>query len=193
MKLALLAVAFTLLAACSSVPIQTPGADRQEIQRNAYLQSHSDWAFKGRVAYSHRGQGGSAQISWRQSGRQSDVRITAPLAMGSARILFDEDHAQLFDASNRLVKSGRPDVLLAELLNMPISADALIDGLRAYWPDSPEHTLFAAAGSVQAAEWMWQYSQWFDQPVRLPKKIEVSREQTRLRIIIDQWQETPGG
>ncbi len=189
----LLALLVLLLSAgCVSVPDRTDVA-RLEAARVQYLAEHPNWAFSGRMAYSHSGKGGSAQIQWQQNGGVSDVRISAPLAMGSVRIRFDTDNAQILDASGRELRSGQPEALLAEHLQIPVPTNELANGLRAFWPESPDQTASAAAGEVVIADWSWRYESWRDAPVRLPGKIEVERGQTRLRVMIDQWREIPDG
>jgi outer membrane lipoprotein LolB len=181
-----------MLAGCVSVP-SGPDVVRRELERTQYLAEHTNWTFSGRMAYSHEGKGGSAQMQWQQNGDVSDLRINAPLAMGSVRIRFDADTAQIFDASGRELRSGKPDVLLAELLQAPIPTGDLVSGLRAFWPESPEQTASAELGAVTLADWSWNYTNWRAEPVRLPGKIEIQRGQTRLRIIIDQWRDLPDG
>ncbi len=181
-----------MLAGCVSVPIN-PDVGQRETERTQYLASHTHWSFSGRMAYSHEGKGGSAQIQWQQNGGVSDLRISAPLAMGSVRIRFDANNAQMFDATGRELRSGKTDELLEQLLQVPMPAGDLASGLRAFWPESPEQTASAALGAITLADWSWNYTNWRDEPVRLPGKIEIQRGQTRLRIIIDQWRELPNG
>ncbi len=178
------------LVACVSVPHQPDVVNRDAVRAH-YLAEHINWSFNGRIAYSHEGKGGSAQIQWQQNGAVSDVRISAPLAMGSVRIRFDTDSAQLFDANGRQLRVGKTDVMLRELLQMPMPSSNLASSLRAFWPESPEQNASAALGVVAIADWSWNYTSWRNEPVRLPGKIEIQRDQTRLRIIIDQWRELP--
>ncbi len=180
------------LAGCISAPIQTdtPKLDAARVQ---YLTAHANWAFSGRMAYSHEGKGGTAHIQWQQTGSVSDVRISAPLAIGSVRIRFDADNAQLFDANGRELRAGKTEALLQELLQMPMPSGELVNGLRAFWPQSPEQNATAAQGELTLADWTWSYANWRSEPIRLPGKIEIHRGQTRLRIVIDQWRELPNG
>lgn len=191
MKYAAIAIVL-ILAGCVSVP-ERANFEHNEAARTLYLVKHTNWAFNGRLAYSHEGKGGSAQIQWQQKGSVSDLRISAPLALGSVHIRFDADTAQMFDASGRELRSGKPDELLAQLLQIPMPAGDLASGVRAFWPESPEQTASAALGAVTLADWSWSYTNWREEPVRLPGKIEIQRGQTRLRIIIDQWRELPHG
>lgn len=182
--------ALLILTGCASVanrqiPVQN------EAQRTEYLAAHEDWAFSGRLAFAHAGKGGSARIRWQQTGGTSDVRISGPLAMGSAHLRFDTIQAQILDAAGQPVKTGTPEALLAELLQVPAPLPALPQGLRAFWPGMPERDAAASAGLVRIAEWSWRYADWRYVPVRLPGQIEVERGETRLRLVIDQWQELP--
>ncbi len=180
-----------LLSACASVPgPRTPALDA--VAREAFLASRQDWRFEGRVAYSHLGKGGSARIVWQQDGDHADVRLTAPLAVGSVRIRLSPDSAQILAADGRLLAQGTPDSVLMQALQTPVPATGLPAGLRAFWPDMPQSTEAAMAGSVTVDGWRWQYLEWQQAPVRLPRKIELTRGETRLRILIDAWQELPG-
>ncbi len=179
-----------LLSGCLSVA-NRQNSSQSEAQRTSYLAAHDDWAFSGRLAFAHAGKGGSARIRWRQNGDTSDVQISGPLAMGSAHLRFNAIQAQVLDAAGQPVKTGTPEALLAELLQVPAPLPALPQGLRAFWPDMPERDAAASAGTLRIAEWSWRYADWRNEPVRLPGQIEIERGQTRLRLVIDQWQELP--
>jgi len=76
-------------------------------------------------------------------------------------------------------------------LQVPAPLPPLPEGLRAFWPEKPEWNASASTGSVRIADWSWRYADWRDEPVRLPGMIIIERGQTRLRLVIDQWQELP--
>lgn len=179
-----------LLVSCVSVP-ERKHVSENEADRARFLSEQSDWAFSGRIAYSNAGQGGSAQLQWQQRGSVSEIRISAPLALASVRIRVDGLHAQVLDSSGRVLQTGKPDELLQTWLPVPIPMDDLVPGLRAFWPESSVLTQAAARGKVEISNWLWQYTQWHNEPVRLPTKIEISREDTRLRLVIDHWQDLP--
>jgi outer membrane biogenesis lipoprotein LolB len=185
-------VLLLLLASCASVPPQ-PALNTDEAERSRVLNAQSHWAFSGRMAYASAGQGGSAQLQWQQRGAVSDVRINVPLALASVRIRFDatQAQAQVLDGDGRVLQSGKPDELLQKWLPVPIPIADLAPGLRAFWPESSALTNAAASGKVELSGWLWQYTQWQNAPVRLPGKLEISREGTRLRLVIDRWQDVP--
>lgn len=179
-----------LLAGCVSVA-DRPNPFQNEAERVEYLKANANWAFTGRLAYAHAGKGGSARIRWQQNGEISDIRVAGPLAMGSAHLRLNADQAYFLDAGGQPVKSGPPEALLAEFLQIPGPLPALPEGLRAFWPENPQWNASASAGSVRIADWSWHYAEWREEPVRLPGTVVVERGQTRLRLVIDQWQELP--
>lgn len=127
-------------------------------------------------------------MEWQQDGDLSDVRLTAPMAAGSVHIRLSPDSAQILGADGRLLAQGTPDSVFMQAMQTPVPAAGLQAGLRAYWPDMPESTAAAMSGSVMIDGWQWRYLEWQEAPVRLPRKIELTRGETRLRILIDAWQ-----
>lgn len=179
-----------MLSACASLPKPQDLDAAQRLARDSYLRNHPDWSFKGRLAYSHQGQGGTAQVYWRQTGNQSEIMLSAPLGIGTVKIRMDPSTAQVFDASGRLLQSGETQQLLQQVLHVAMPVASLMNGLRAYWP---EHAtvpyLSDASAGIDADGWQWRYQEWVQAPVRLPKKLETSRADSRLRLIVDQWLE----
>jgi outer membrane biogenesis lipoprotein LolB len=46
-----------------------------------------------------------------------------------------------------------------------------------------------ANAAIEADGWQWRYQEWYPAPVRLPKKLEATRADSRIRLIVDQWSE----
>lgn len=178
-----------LLTACASLPPAVP----DPAGRAAFLQAHSAWQLQGRVAYSHQGKGGSARIVWRQNGEAADILLSAPLASASIRIRLAAGSAQITDGHGKVRFEGAPESVFGQALGVPVPASDLPAGLRAFWPRSTEMTAAAEAGALDFDGWHWRYLAWHDTPVRLPREIEVTRDGTRLRILIDAWETNPDG
>lgn len=178
-----------LLSACASSPPAMP----DPAGRAAFLQAHPAWQLQGRVAYSHQGKGGSARIVWRQNGEAADILLSAPLASASVRIRLAAGSAQIVDGAGKVRFEGAPESVFVQALGVTMPADDLSAGLRAFWPQSPEMTAAASSGALDLGGWHWRYLAWQDAPVRLPREIEVTRDGTRLRILIDAWEAAPDG
>ncbi len=167
------------LAGCATVstPVTSPEAQRL---RQAYVDSHPNWAFSGRLAYTHDGKGGTAQIFWQQTGSKAELRLNAPLSLGSARIVFTPEYAQLFDGAGNQVQSGPTAQLLESLLGVPVPVEDFARGIRGG---------FSVPGAQAMDGWQWQYGKWASSPALLPTQIELRRNQSRLRLVVDRWQE----
>ncbi len=187
---ALLCLAVVMVSSCASVPKLQPQAI-DSAARNALMATHQNWRFEGRAAYTHQGKGGSAQITWLQKAELSDIKLTAPLGVGSARILLGPDSAQFFDSKGKLVVQGDPDTVFLQALKTPVPNRWFANGLRAFWPDNPDLTASALAGQVHIDLWHWRYLEWHAPPFSLPKLIEIKHGETRVRILIDVWQDLP--
>jgi outer membrane biogenesis lipoprotein LolB len=181
-----------MLSSCASVP-EPQQTVIDSASRSALMTTHQNWRFEGRVAYSHLGKGGSAQIIWLQKAEVSDIKISAPLAIGSARIVLTPDSAQFIDSKGKVVAEGDPDAVFLQVLQTPVPKRWFANGLRAFWPDNPELTASALAGQVLVDQWQWRYLEWQNSPIFLPKQIEIKHDETRVRILIDSWQELPDG
>ena len=186
-----LCISMLMLSACASVP-EPPTPVPDVTARAAFLASHPNWRIDGRVAYSHQGKGGSARMIWVQKTDHAEILLSAPLSMATVAIRLSADSAQIRDAEDKLLAEGTPSDVFMRILSSPVPDSGFAAGLRAYWPDVPESTRSALAGLVTIDGWQWRYLEWQDFPARLPKKIELTRGETRLRILIDDWQELPG-
>jgi outer membrane biogenesis lipoprotein LolB len=181
-----------MLSSCASVP--SPQKQAVDLAARAELMvTHQNWRIQGRVAYSHLGKGGSAQINWLQNAEVSDIKLSGPLSIGTARIVLTPDSAKFFDSKGNVVAEGDPDVVFLQVLQTPVPKRWFANGLRAFWPDNPELTASALAGQVLIDQWQWRYLEWQISPILLPKQIEIKHDETRVRILIDSWQELPDG
>jgi outer membrane biogenesis lipoprotein LolB len=159
--------------------------------RVEYLSAHSSWAFNGRLAYSHLGEGGSAKIQWQQNKTGTEVKLSSALNLGSVIFTVKDGIAQIKSSDGGL-KQGDPEELMQELLKTPLPYSTIASGLRADWPGIPDESIAWQDGlplQVVTQGWTWQYQEWLTSPAVLPRKIELSQDQTRLRIVIDQWWE----
>jgi outer membrane biogenesis lipoprotein LolB len=155
------------------------------------LKAHSSWAFNGRIAYAHLGEGGSVKAYWQQNKSDVEVKLGSALNIGSAVLIVKQGKARI-TSSNGDVKEGEPEQLLQGLLNSPVPYSTLIHGLRADWFGNSSAAITwqdSLPSRVDAQGWTWQYQEWYSSPAVLPRKIELSQGQTRIRIVIDQWME----
>ena len=151
-----------------------------------HLQSQASWDFEGRVALSNEKDSISAAISWRHSVDKDEIELSGPLSQGKVTILVTVDKVLVDDGENPKEYSGQVDVVVGEQLgvDMPVSS------LR-YWVLGVNQPLQPVveqeSGFLQAG---WQVGFKELQIVNselLPRKINLEKNKTRIKLIIDQW------
>lgn len=180
-----------LLSACVSAPKQIEISKSGLNERLQYLSTNPNWSFNGRLAYSHQGKGGSVKAKWQKNTTSTEVNLTTALNLGSVVFIEKNGVAQI-KTSDGGVKQGSPEDLMYDLLKTPLPYSTIALGLRADWSDISDAEIIWLDGlplQVVAQGWTWQYQEWTDDPALLPRKIELSQGQTRVRIVIDQWLE----
>lgn len=205
----LLAVAVAALSACAGQPVrQAPpiaaaAAIAAQEAREVALQADRDWSLAGRVALSNGRQGGSGRLDWQQAGARYAVSLSAPVTRQSWRLSGGPGGALLEGLDGGPRHGEDPGQLLHESTGWEIPVAALPDWLRgARAADQGPATLaFGTDGRLAAMEqggWRIAYADWrlpepaADQApaaaaVALPHRIEATRGQARVRLLVDAW------
>jgi outer membrane lipoprotein LolB len=151
------------------------------------------WQLQGKIGFWHRDTQESATIDWSQcSTDKVRIRLSGPLGAGSIELSADQSGA-------RLVQNGdttRADSIdeIASLAAWPIPIDAL-----RFWVRGRPIPSEKLDGQVningqleQLAQMGWQISYRYKTPGhQLPNRISAESSNTRLTLIISEWQEQP--
>lgn len=201
-------LAVLMLAACTSVGTQktpvpdvvysvSPAAERAEAARVQVLRAQPNWEFQGRVAVSKGRNGGSGRIEWQQQGSQYQIRLSAPVTRQSWLLSGDSrlgsGRLEGLDGGPREGADARQ--LLLEATGWDIPVNQLSDWTRGLvLADSDEHGLERDAEGrprrLQQAGWVVDYLDWQaaqDAEPALPRRIEASQGDAKVRLVIDQW------
>ncbi len=201
-------LALLVLAACTSVGTQktpvpdvvysvSPAAERAEAARVQVLRAQPNWEFQGRVAVSKGRNGGSGRIEWQQQGNQYQIRLSAPVTRQSWLLSGDSrlgsGRLEGLDGGPR--EGGDARQLLLEATGWDIPVNQLSDWTRGLvLADSDEHGLERDAEGrprrLQQAGWVVDYLDWQaaqDAEPTLPRRIEASQGDAKVRLVIDQW------
>lgn len=207
----LLPAALLVLAGCTTVGTQkrpapdvaytvSPAAERAEAARVQALRAQPDWAFQGRVAVSRGREGGSGRIDWDQRGDAYEVQLSAPVTRQSWRL-----HGDAVDGSGRLdgLQGGPREgadaqAVLREATGWDIPVGQLPDWARGlvqpgHGDSHLERDAEGRPRRLQQDGWTVQYLEWLapqEGRQALPRRIEASRGDARVRLVIDQWTTT---
>ncbi len=204
----LLAAVTLAVSACTSVGTQktpapdvvytvSPAAERAEEARVQALRAQPDYAFQGRVAVSKGRNGGSGRIDWVQQGSQYRVQLSAPVTRQSWTLQGDavQGGARLDGLGDGPRAGDDARQLLLDATGWDIPVNELSDWtrglvLRGSGESTVERDADGRPRRMQQAGWLIQYLDWYpaqEGRPALPRRIEASREDAKVRLLVDQW------
>lgn len=193
-----------LLGGCVSapprpaVPVDAVAAREADARRAALV----DWSLEGRVAISNARQGGSGRLDWTQRGERYDLTLSAPVTRQGWRLSGDASSARLDGVEGGPREGADVEALLFGATGWEIPVRAMVDWVRGvaaaedvHGPARMEHGAGNLPARLEQAGWAIEYRDWFEagpgQPA-LPRRIEASRDQARVRLVVDGWTVVPG-
>lgn len=204
MRIPLLAALAALsLSACVSQPVRTPPVDPEQARQAAAQRAAlADWSLSGRVAISGTRQGGSGRIDWTQRADRYDITLAAPITRQGWRLSGDAGSARLDGVEGGPRESADVEQLLYAATGWDVPVRAMVDWVRAVAAAEDRHGpahLSAGANGLPAridqAGWRIEYRDWYEagigQPA-LPRRIEATRGEARVRLLVDSWTVVPG-
>ncbi|WP_202840660.1 lipoprotein insertase outer membrane protein LolB [Luteimonas saliphila] len=201
---ALAAVAAAMLAACVSSPTRAPvPIDRAQAARaDAQRAALGDWSLQGRVAISSGRQGGSGRLDWTQRGGRYDIALAAPVTRQGWRLSGDAVSARLEGIEGGPREGGAVEALLFQATGWDIPVRAMVDWIRgvpaeagAHGPARLEHGSGDLPVRLEQGGWRIEYRDWYEAGVgqpALPRRIDASRGEARVRLVVDGWTVVPG-
>jgi outer membrane lipoprotein LolB len=189
MRRALILIFCSALAACVTTrpaPPAPPAAQWE--QRAVALQKAGNWQLDGRAAVAVGTQGWQAALTWRQADGSAEVHLSGPFGIGALVLRQGPDGLSL---------NGAPpsDAALSQV-QQRLGFELPIDNFR-YWLLGVPNPAAAfelsrndqdRAKSLSQAGWSIVYDRYL--PVAgdlLPARLVLSRDDVRVRIIIDHW------
>jgi outer membrane lipoprotein LolB len=172
------------LAGCVAIE-QRPGPE--EIIGDAFRLS-------GRVSVKYGAEAASGRISWRHEPAFDDVMISDPLGQGIARIVRNDALARLTTADHKIYEARDVESLTREILGWSLPLAGLPDWVRGRAAaDDPAQARLDSAGrlaELQQSGWRVQYLA-YSNVNGLPVRLDLSREDVEIRLVIDQWRRVP--
>jgi outer membrane lipoprotein LolB len=180
------------LCGCTVLPTtRVTGVADHQLQNR--LQAIHSWRLEAKLALRSPQQSDSARIQWQQDGDSFDIRLAGPAGMKAAHIYGMPGGAR-FDQGDRHEQAGSAEMLSQKMIGWPLPVTEMTAWLRGL----PSKQLPVQAVSYTAEGWLADIQQdgWrilFSEhravdDVVLPGRIEAVRGDTRITLIIKQWQ-----
>lgn len=191
------------LSGCSHIP--APSVDRPPQEYSAEqmdqfkthqqaLEQLTHWAVQARGAVRDGTQGGSFALHWRQSQDYSEVDLSGPFGQGQMYLAGTPEYMAIGHDPEQMRISATPERWLEENTGWPVPIAALpvwLIGQADASIDDGRIQINEAGLIVQqnAENWRIRYDRYdTHHGLSLPGLVEVTRDDLRLRILIDDWQ-----
>ena len=183
-----------VLSACTPLPVKVvdPSALMAAQQaREASLAAVPSWSFRGRLAVSQAGNGGSGSIEWHQTGEDFDIRLAAPITRQSWRLLREGGQVRLEGLEGGTRTGMDAEALLLDASGWRIPVEAMSDWVRGARSGGPSDIGFAANGlpdTLSQQAWTVQFRSWDDADPARPLKVFARSGDASVRLVIDAWE-----
>jgi outer membrane lipoprotein LolB len=190
LRLLTAACCLVALSACVSTRPQQPAGEWS--MRVQGLQHANVWTLEGRAAVAAGTQGWQASLDWRQSAGSSELHLAGPLGFGAQVIKQTPNGLSINGAA--------PSAATLAQLQDRLGFELPIDALR-YWllgvPD-PNDTFDLQRNDQDRAQhlvqagWSIDYDRYMAASGDvLPAHIVLTRDDVRVRIVVDHWDMRP--
>jgi outer membrane lipoprotein LolB len=173
-----------VIQACSTVTV-VPGAI-YELAAREHLYAVENWSFQGRMAIHSQQESWSASLQWQHQTESDHLHLSGPLGQGATQIILTADSIRIDQGDGQAEYSEQPDWLIRQRLGIFVPVRAL-----RYWVVGlvqPGLEFKEIENGFEQAGWMIQYLQFMQSGDELmPHKIVVTKQNTKLKLIIDQW------
>lgn len=184
--LAALLAAATLSACAPLQPSHAPVAER-----------HAATAFEleGRMSASDGSRAASGRVEWQHAPASDTWTVFTPLGQIAARLQSDAGGARLTDANGQSLDASHADALLPQVLGVEVPVARLPDWVQATPADGAEVRGRDAVGRpalVIDQGWRIDYLEYAGPGAEAPPaRIDISRGDARIRLIVDTWTPLP--
>ncbi len=177
-----------VLAACAPLP---PKGDTAAASRRAL----PAFVLEGRLSASDGEQAATGRVEWQHTPGADSLTLITPLGQIAAQLDSDAGGARLVSADGRRIDAASADLLLPQVLGIEVPVARLALWVQAAPDDSAEVRLRDAHGRPALLVdhgWRIDYQHYADDsPQALPARLDISRGDARLRLVIDSWTPLP--
>ena len=182
-----------LLGACAAVraPVAPPAAG----QADALLELPA-WRATGRVAIRTPADGWSASFDWTERDGRGEATVRGPFGAGAAQITRSAESIRIATPRGEPIDVPAPFDALEPALVARLGFPLPLAELR-FWllgVPAPRQASAGTAGAFDQAGWTVraeEYAPAAGAPAPLPRRLVLTREGTRIRVVVDRWQVPP--
>lgn len=191
----------TLLGGCAQQPVSLDQATTIQNRLNPAWRAHeeavrqvADWQCIGRIAIRTETEGGTVNLNWQQAGETAKIVLNAPLNQGTVELVGRPDMMLITDSAGHRQLTSNPEASIEQLTGWKIPITALPDWIRGLPHDKNAMIQLNENGWLQTLSddgWLIDYESYMPvtgQNLDMPRKITVSRNDIRLRLVVESWQ-----
>lgn len=188
MRRGLAAVVGLLALTLGGCAVQQVSPDRDALADRRVAET---FELEGRLSATDADRGASGRLSWSHAPERDEWTVYSPLGQVIAQLVGTPDRAVLRSADGRTVEAESAQTMLPDLLGV----DAPLGGLP-HWVQGairPGARVLLVDGAGRPARvsdegWLIDYAEYAgDEPDAPVRRIEASRGEARVRLIIDEW------
>lgn len=174
-----------LLSGCSLFPVE-PVAVPYSKTATLPLYKLEKWTLEGRLSITGRNDSWTANIDWQHGLNKEQIKLSGPLGQGATLIQLTDGMVTIDRGDGKPQSSSQPEAFINQQLGMFVPVQSL-----RYWviglPEPNTDFVETATGFKQAG-WLIEYKQMQNvQATTMPYKLNVTNEQVKLKLIVDQW------
>ena len=180
----ILGMVFLVMTACSTTQVEE-GIKYSKSTRE-HLYDLGSWSFSGRLALTGKKDAWQANIVWAHDLGSDEIKLSGPLGQGATVIRLSSDEVIIDRGDGKVLSSRQPEDFINQQLGLAVPVRSL-----RYWvvglPEPSTTFVLTTDGFVQSG-WLIEYKQ--EQVVNselIPRKISVTNERVKLKLMIDQW------
>ena len=195
MRFLSVAISLLLLSACTTSPLLPTVGDPQQAwqERKQVLSAIDHFRISGRMSISRDVEAWHINLVWKQSGDHYDIQLSGPFGAGQVRLSGNGQGPVLLETSEGKFYASSPELLLFEQtgVQMPVS------GLRFWLLGLPEPSRQVEArrldkrgrlSLLQQEHWRVKMKRYKEVGnMELPDKVFASKDDLKVRLVIDEW------
>lgn len=188
----MLLLALLFVSACSSTGPRIAGESAGQIwqQRRAQLDRLDHWELQGRIGFVSEHESGSASLYWMQDRDRYEIKIVAPLGMGSLVVTGDKNGAVLQSSDGEMLHAEDAQWLVWQGTGWVIPMASL-----RYWilglPLENEKYQLSKSGyvsNIKSDAWQVDYQRYQAvQGYELPRNLHIYNPELNIKLVIKNW------